>query len=66
MQNFLESHVATNHMPNVEGKVLNLAAARACPTSWTNTDMMVDIHIYPVAENEMSRPKICRKKHVRE
>lgn len=44
-----------------KGKILNLAAATACPTSWTNTDSIVDIHMLPIADNEMFIPEYCRK-----
>lgn len=45
---------------------LNLAAARACPSSCTDTETMVDIHKYPMSASEMVKPESCTASSVQE
>lgn len=42
-------------------KILNLAAASACPTSWMNTNTMEDRQMYPMSESDIIDFEICRK-----
>lgn len=41
------------------GRGVNLAAARACPTSCVHTEMMEAINIYPISANETLNPETC-------
>nr|GMC97894.1 hypothetical protein Iba_chr05dCG11390 [Ipomoea batatas] len=39
-----------------------LQTIRACPSSCTDTEIMVDIHKYPMSASEMVKPESCTEK----